>query len=148
MRIFFVFPREIRLSTSRPAYVIPRVHLPSAGTVGHDISFPDVFSLPALDERYNETSDSNSTTIYDPSYRTHDVQDEANFGIFDDLERSGPMGRRRRLQMEMSSFSDADDNNDTELVTEMVDDMTKNDDLSDDFIEAMNFNLVIPRANV
>ena len=136
------------LSTSRPAYIIPRVHFPSAGTAGQETSFADVFSLPAFDEWHNEATDSNSTTIYNPSYRTNDVVEEANFGIFDDLERYGPMDRRRVMQMEMNSSFEGNEDNQSDLVADMLEDMTKNDHSTDDFVEALNFNLVIPRTNL
>lgn len=48
----------------------------------------------------------------------------------------------------MAVFPDLNEQNETELVTDMVEEMTKDDDLPDDFLEALNFNLVIPRANI
>lgn len=119
--------------------------------MGQTISLRNGFSLPTSDEWYNEGSDSNpsnSTTIYNPTYRTTDLLDETNFGFFDDLERYGPIGRQPIPPTEMNVFSNSNDEGEIEFVTDMVEEMTKDDDLPDDFIEALNFNLVIPRANI
>ncbi|CAF1399835.1 unnamed protein product, partial [Adineta steineri] len=95
----------------------------------------------------------------------------ADFGIFDELENRIPIPRNNnipRVQMSnmmgtlnslpgherfddpsgaASIFSDIRDPDDVELVTDMVDDMTKDDDIEDEFVEALNPNLSIPRLN-
>jgi hypothetical protein len=45
-----------------------------------------------------------------------------------------------------STFSDSNELDENELVTDMLDDMTKDDNLEEDFVEAVNPNLIIPRA--
>ena len=46
-----------------------------------------------------------------------------------------------------STFSDLNDLGETEFVTDMLDDMTKDDDIDDEFVEALNPNLVMPRIS-
>jgi hypothetical protein len=142
------------------------------GTVGHDNSIRDAFSITTYNDRHNDRSESypsSSSTTYNPTYRTNGTIEEPVFGIFDDLERHRPpIGSRslppgqmvgmagtfnsfpqRRMDDPaggLGSFSDSNELDEIELVTEMLDDMTKDDDMQDDFVEARNPNVIIPRA--
>ena len=42
-------------------------------------------------------------------------------------------------------FSDSHDLDDVELVTDMLEDMTRDDETQDDFVEALNPNFILPR---
>jgi len=138
------------------------------GAIGQR-SFWDGFSITTNDDRYvDETGSysSSSTTTYNPTYRTNGTGDEPVFNIFDDLDGRQPLERGsipRRQMVGMAgtlnsfprdimddpygatnTFSDSNEVDEIELVTNMVDDMTKDDDMEDDFIEALNPNLVLP----
>ncbi len=152
--------------------MIPRAHLPTMGTVGRINSGRDGFSITTNDDRHNDASDSypsgDSATIYNPTYRTSGAVEEPVFAIFDDLERHRPLGRASIPRAQMlgmagtlssfphnqmddsfggtNTFSDSNELDEIELVTDMLDDMTKDDYMPDDFIEALNPNLIIPRA--
>jgi hypothetical protein len=138
------------------------------GTVGQENSPRDAFSITTYNDRYPDPSESypsSSSTTYNPTYRTNGTIEEPVFGIFDDLERHRPpIGRRflpsgqmigmtgtlnslpNRQTNDPTSFSEANELDEVQLVTEMLDDMTKDDDMEDDFIEAVNPNVIIPRA--
>jgi hypothetical protein len=163
-----LFYRVTNQSTGRGTYFIPRAHVPTMGTGGRDIFSWDGFSLTTSDERYNDGSyspPSSSTTTYNPAYHTNRVSEEPVFTIFDDLDKRTPLskGSIPRTQIAgmngtlnsfppdpmdnlTSTFLDSNDLNETELITDMLDDMTKYDNMPDDFIEALNPNLVIPRT--
>jgi hypothetical protein len=47
-----------------------------------------------------------------------------------------------------STFSDSNELDEIEFVTDMLEDMTKDDDMPDDFVEALNPNLIIPRTTI
>ena len=158
----------------RQDFHIPRAHMPTLATRGLRLDDWDGFSLDQTDEGQNrdslDTTDSSSTTTYNATYRTNATHPEADFGIFDALERQIPMakGHIPRPQMDdmlgtlnslpspdpleetlagnVNRFSDSRDLNEIELVTDMLDDMTRDDILDDDFIEALNPNLAIPRT--
>ncbi|CAF3955011.1 unnamed protein product, partial [Adineta steineri] len=169
-------PSETKSSVQRPQFIIPRAHIPTIATSGARAMNPwDGFSLDnTYDEQYVDASDSfpsSSTTTYNTTYRTNGKRIEADFGIFDELENRIPIPRNNnipRVQMSnmmgtlnslpgherfddpsgaASIFSDIRDPDDVELVTDMVDDMTKDDDIEDEFVEALNPNLSIPRLN-
>jgi hypothetical protein len=129
----------------------------------------DGFSLNTNDDRYNDASNTyptRSSTTYNPTYLANEPAEEPVFDIFDDLEKHRPLARGAMPQGHMAgmtgTFSSfprdqmddpsgatstfSGDLDETELVTDMLDDMTKNDYLQNDFVEAHNPNLKIPRA--
>jgi hypothetical protein len=135
----------------------------------------DGFSLDnTYDEQFVDASDSfpsSSSTSYNTTYQASGKRLEADFGIFDELENRTPMSKSHipRPQMkdmlgtlnsfpaldqfdepsgETSIFSDSRDLDEIELVTDMLDDMTKDDDIEDEFVEALNPNLAIPRLSL
>jgi hypothetical protein len=140
------------------------------GTVGRDKSFQNVINLNTYDEQNNETSDSyrsSSATIYNPTYHPNDTIEEPVFDIFYDLERSRKIGRHSIPQTQMANMADTfssfphnqidnrskgihsfSDSDEIEFVTDMLDDMTKDDDMQDEFIEALNPNIIIPRTKL
>ncbi|CAF4537768.1 unnamed protein product, partial [Rotaria socialis] len=152
---------------NRPYFTIPRVHLPTLGS-------GPIFTLDNTnDESYTDGADSiqsNSNTTYNATYRTNGGDPpEPNFSIFDALENGinsskGHIPRPHMIGMldtlnsfppqeqfgglseAQSTFSDSQDIDDIELVTDMLDDMTKDDDMEDEFVEALNPNLALPRS--
>ncbi|CAF4415936.1 unnamed protein product, partial [Rotaria sp. Silwood2] len=174
MCVFFIIKQRqtpvpsAKLPQTRPKFTIPRAHIPTNVT-----SNPEIFSLDNTnDESYVDTSDSlpsSSNTTYNTTYRPNGTRPEADFGIFDELENRIPLskGQIPRPQMRdmigtlnslpgherfdgpsgaASTFSDSRDLDDIEFVTDMVDDMTKDDDMEDEFVEALNPNLAMPRS--
>ena len=162
----------MKTSISRQQFTIPRAHIPTMGTGTRGLTTWDGFSLDnTYDEQFVDASDSfpsSSNTSYNTTYRTNAGRPEADFGIFDELENRIPIpkGHIPRPQMidmlgtlnsipaqdqfddpsgGTSIFSDSRDLDEIELVTDMVADMTKDDDMDDEFVEAMNPNLAIPR---
>jgi len=158
---------------SRQQFTIPRAHIPTMGTVSRGLNSWDGFSLDnTYDEQYVDASDSfpsSSTTTYNTTYRTNEHRPEADFGIFDELENRIPISRGHIPRPQMvdmlgtlnslpsheqfddpsggnSTFSDFHDLDEIELVTDMLDDMTRHDDMGDEFVEALNPNLAIPRV--
>ncbi|CAF0960619.1 unnamed protein product [Rotaria magnacalcarata] len=153
--------------TNRPYFTIPRAHIPTLGKA-------PIFTLDnSNDESYTDAPDSipsSSNTTYNVTYRTNGGDlPEANFSIFDALENGinsskGHIPRPHMIGMldtlnslpphehfgglseAQSTFSDSQDINDIELVTDMLDDMTKDDDMEDEFVEALNPNLALPRS--
>ncbi|CAF1679773.1 unnamed protein product [Rotaria magnacalcarata] len=153
--------------TNRPYFTIPRAHIPTSGKA-------PIFTLDnSNDESYTDAPDSipsSSNTTYNVTYRTNGGDlPEANFSIFDALENGinsskGHIPRPHMIGMldtlnslpphehfgglseAQSTFSDSQDINDIELVTDMLDDMTKDDDMEDEFVEALNPNLALPRS--
>ncbi|CAF1938120.1 unnamed protein product [Rotaria magnacalcarata] len=153
--------------TNRPYFTIPRAHIPTLGNA-------PIFTLDnSNDESYTDAPDSipsSSNTTYNVTYRTNGGDlPEANFSIFDALENGinsskGHIPRPHMIGMldtlnslpphehfgglseAQSTFSDSQDINDIELVTDMLDDMTKDDDMEDEFVEALNPNLALPRS--
>ncbi|CAF3680624.1 unnamed protein product [Adineta steineri] len=163
--------RKTRPSIGHGSYYIPRAHVPTMGTGGQDIFSWDGFSLSTNDERYNDTSNSyqsSSTTTYNPTYRIGEMSDEADFTLFDNLENlaslaksSIPRGqmigmtgtlnsfpREQIMDNLTGTFTDSNELDETILVTDMLEDMTKDDYRSDDFLEACNPYLIIPRATI
>ncbi|UJR15672.1 hypothetical protein I4U23_002606 [Adineta vaga] len=163
---------EMKTPVQRPQFVLPRVHIPTMGTGSRALNAWDGFSLDnTYDEQYVDASDSfpsSSSTTYNTTYHTNGQHPEADFGIFDELENRIPMskGHIPRPQMvnilgtlnslpsqerfdepsgDENTISDFRDIDDIELVTDMLDDMTKDDDVDDEFVEALNPNLSIPR---
>lgn len=159
-------------SYTRQQFTIPRAHVPTMGTGSRGLNTWDDFSLDNThDEQYVDASDSfpsSSSTSYNTTYRSNVHRPEADFGIFDELENRIPIPRGHipRPQMvdmlgtlnslpslerfddptgDTSSFSDSRDVDDIELVTDMLDDMTRHDNIEDEFVEALNPNLAIPR---
>lgn len=157
---------------NRQQFTIPRAHVPTMGTGVQGLRSWDGFSLDnTYDEQFVDASDSfpsSSNTSYNTTYRTQGARPEADFGIFDELENrismpKGHIPRPRMTEMlgtlnsfpsqdqfdepsgDTSIFSDSRDLDEIELVTDMVADMTKDDDVDDEFVEAMNPNLAIPR---
>ena len=169
------FPKA-RPPMNRQQFTIPRAHLPTMGTVSRELnSWDGGFSLDnTYDEQFVDASDSfpsSSNTSYNTTYRASGKRPEADFGIFDELENRTPMskGHIPRPQMkdmlgtlnsfpafdqsddplgETSSYSDTRELDDIELVTDMLEDMTKDDDIEDEFVEALNPNLAIPRSTL
>lgn len=160
---------------TRQQFTIPRAHMPSMGTGARAFGSWDGFSLDnTYDEQYLDASDtlpSSTSTTYNTTYRTNGPRTEADFGIFDDLENRIPMSKGQIPRPQMadmlgtlnsiptndqfdnisgvsSMFTDSRDLNEIELVTDMLDDMTKDDDLNDEFVEALNPNITIPRLNI
>ena len=163
---------ETNPTIKRPQFTIPRAHMPTMGTGSRTLNAWDGFSLDnTYDEQFVDASDSfpsSSTTTYNTTYRTDGTRAEADFGIFDELENRIPISRGHIPRPQManllgtlnslpthelfdepsrtaSPFSDARDVDEIELVTDMLDDMMKDDDMEDEFVEALNPNLSIPR---
>ena len=157
---------------NRQQFTIPRAHIPTSGTGSRALNSWDGFSLDnTYDEQYVDASDtfpSSSNTSYNTTYRTHGNRPEADFGIFDELENRIPISRGHIPRPQMadmlgtlnsfpaqdqfddpsggaSTFSDSRNIDEIELVTDMLDEMTKDDNVDDEFVEAMNPNLAIPR---
>jgi hypothetical protein len=165
-------PTASQPTANRQQFTIPRVHIPTLGTGNLSLNG---FSLDnTYDEQYVDASDSfpsSSNTTYNTTYRTNGNRPEANFGIFDELENRIPLSRGHipRPQMvnilgtlnslpghdhfddpsgEASTFSDSRDLDEVEMVTDMLDDMTRDDEIADEFVEALNPNLAIPRLTL
>ena len=158
--------------TDQSTFKLPRAHVPTAATVGQGFNDWDGFSLDqTYDDQNNGDADSvssTSNTTYNATYRTNASGVQADFGIFEELERQIPMAKGPIPRPQMTdmlgtlnslsqdpfeepsagenSFSQSRDLNEIELVTDMLDDMTKDDDVEDDFVEALNPNLAIPRS--
>ncbi|CAF4267226.1 unnamed protein product [Rotaria socialis] len=160
-------PKVPATTKNRPYFTIPRVHLPTLGS-------GPIFTLDNTnDGSYTDGADSipsNSNTTYNATYRTNGGDPpEPNFSIFDALENGinsskGHIPRPHMIGMldtlnsfppqeqfgglseAQSTFSDSQDIDDIELVTDMLDDMTKDDDMEDEFVEALNPNLALPRS--
>lgn len=138
------------------------------GTVGRDLFSWDGFSLHTSEGRNNEAADSypsSSNSTYNPTYRLDDTTTAADYSIFDHLEKRAPLPRgfvprtqmvgmngtlssfpRDQLEYPAGTFLDSNDLDETELVTDMLEDMTKDDDQPDVFLEASNPHLTIPTA--
>jgi len=174
---FCITKRRPSSSTNKPTvtrqqFTIPRAHIPTMGTVSRGLNAWDGFSLDnTYDEQYVDASDSlpsSSTTTYNTTYRTNGHRPEADFGIFDELENRIPISRGQIPRPQMvdmlgtlnslptleqfddpsgSTFSDTRELDEIELVTDMLDDMTRHDEAEDEFVEALNPNLAIPRLN-
>lgn len=148
--------------------IIPRVHPPGMAMTGHDLVAWDGFSLG---DTYNadytdnpESQISSSSSAGNTTYRTTGTHVQPDFRLFDDLERrtrlpGGNIPRRQSANMlgtlnslpvdpsgANNTFSDVRDLDEIELVTDMLDDMTKGDDFDDDFTEAFNPYFSVPRA--
>ncbi|CAF0850637.1 unnamed protein product [Rotaria sp. Silwood1] len=161
----------IKSLPNRQQFTIPRAHFPTVGTISPNLL--DDFSLDNTnDESYVDASDSlpsSSNTTYNTTYRANGNRPEADFGIFDELENRIPLSKGQIPRPQMldmmgtlnslpaqerfdgpsgaaSTFSDSRDLDDIEFVTDMVDDMTKDDDMEDEFVEALNPNLAMPRS--
>lgn len=142
------------------------------GTLGQKSGW-DGFSITTNDDRYfDETGSypSSSTTTYNPTYGTNRTVQEPIFNIFDDLERhralprpSIPRGQMASMAGTLNSFphdimddpsgatstfSDSNQFDEIEFVTDMVEDMTRDDHMEDDFVEALNPNMFLPRAGL
>jgi hypothetical protein len=152
--------RPTKQETTRVPFIIPRAHMPTLGTGG------DIFSL---DNRrggpYSEASDSNisSPTL---TNRPDDIHLAPNFDIFDDLERRRPPSQNIILRPQMDNMLNTlnslpravdddpagtyseglNDLDEVVFVTDMLEDMTKDDEVPDEFVEALNPNLAIPRS--
>jgi hypothetical protein len=145
--------------------------MPTMVTGSRGLNSWEGFSLDnTYDEQFVDASDSfpsSANTTYNTTYRTNG-RPEADFGIFDELENRTPLSKSHIPRPQMadmlgtlnslpapdlfdepsgtaSTFSDSRDLDEIELVTDMVDDMTKDDDIEDEFVEALNPNLAIPR---
>jgi hypothetical protein len=174
MCVFFIvtkwrrYSKDTKPRMSRQQFSIPRAHIPTLGTGPRGLHPFDDFSLDdSSDEQFVDASDSfpsNSSTTYNTTYRPNGKRPEANFGIFDELESRIPFSKGNIPRPQMlnmlgtlnslssdepsgttSSFSDLRNIDETESVTDMVHDMTKEDDIEDEFVEALNPNLKIPR---
>lgn len=165
-----------KTQVNRQQFTIPRAHVPTMGTGSRGLNSWDGFSLDnTYDEQYVDASDSlpsSSNTSYNTTYRSNGHGGpEADFGIFDELENRIPMSRGHIPRPQMvdmlgtlnslpnleqfedpsggtSIFNDSRDLDDIELVTDMLDDMTRHDEMEDEFVEALNPNLAIPRLNI
>lgn len=168
---FIEYRAAQELAKGRP-FVLPRIHPPTLGTVGRIISDGDEFSSIGdpeynIDETNTQVSREPSlSTTYNATYRTDTTQRPPTdfLPFFEDLERrtginSGNMPAKLTadilgtlnslpadLAQQPNTFGDSRDLDEIELVTDMLDDMTKDDEIDDDFIEALNPNLAIPRA--
>ena len=133
------------------------------GTHGQDIMNWDGFTFDTNNARHNETWDtypSSSSTTYNPTYRIDEGPETADFTLFDNLEARTTIPSRQmmgmtgtlnsfprdRIETPIGAFLDSNDLDETELITDMLEDMTKDDDLADEFIEAYNPYLSIPRT--
>ena len=161
-------------ASSHQKFVLPRAHLPTLGTVNRNFTDLDTFSLgQTYDDQFVDASDSISSsanTTYNATYRTNGTSPEADFGIFDELESRIPISRGHIPRPQMidmlgtlnslpsqirfdepsgaappNPFSDSHDLDDVELVTDMLEDMTRDDETQDDFVEALNPNFILPR---
>jgi hypothetical protein len=174
MVIYFLVTKCRRLSVeknprmARQQFSIPRAHIPTMGAGSRGLKPFDDFSLDdTIDDQFVDASDSftpSSTMTYTSAYNPNARRPKADFGIFDDLERRMPLpkGHIPRAQMSnmletlnslppdepdgtISSFTDSQDIDEIELVTDILDDMTRKDNDEDEFVEALNPNLAIPR---
>jgi hypothetical protein len=142
------------------------------GTIGRDSTMWDGFSLHTNNEQNIngfDTFQSSAATTYNPTYRTTAPTQEPIFDIFDHLERNKPLSkgsippvqmvgmsgtlssfpqdRMDDLSRAASTFSDLNDLGENEFVTDMLDNMTRDDDMDDEFIEALNPNLAMPKSS-
>ncbi|CAF1646305.1 unnamed protein product, partial [Adineta ricciae] len=158
-----ISPKTTRQSIGNITYYIPRAHVPTMGTHGQDIMNWDGFTLDTNNARHNETCDtypSSSSTTYNPTYRIDEGPENADFTLFDNLEARATIPPRQmmgmtgtlnsfprdRIETPVGAFLDSNDLDETEFITDMLEDMTKDDDLPDEFIEAYNPYLSIPRT--
>ncbi|CAF4384945.1 unnamed protein product, partial [Rotaria sp. Silwood2] len=152
--------KETKQSTDNRQFTIPRAHPPTMGTTSKDSIGFTVLKRITNDGQSNDASDthsSNSTTTYNPIYRTNeDIQHTSlpsgpipqtqMLGIADTLN-SFPRDLINNPSGTASLFSDSHDIDEIEFVTDMLDDMIKDDDnMEDDFVEAINPNIIIPRS--
>ena len=164
---------DFRKGTGRNRLRIPRAHPPAAVTVNRDFSGLDDFSLDNTDdEQFADATDSpksSESITYNTTYRTTGNPTEANFGIFDELEKRTPLPKGyipRPVMRDMigtfnsfpaeeqpddpsgttSAFADSPEVEDIQLVTDMLDDMTKDDNMDDEFFEATNPNFEMPES--
>ncbi|CAF3555974.1 unnamed protein product, partial [Rotaria sp. Silwood2] len=105
----------------------------------------------------SDTHSSNSTTTYNPIYRTNeDIQHTSlpsgpipqtqMLGMADTLN-SFPRDLINNRSEAASLFSDSNDIDEIEFTADILDDMIKDDNnMEDDFIEAINPNIIIPRS--
>ncbi|CAF3044095.1 unnamed protein product [Rotaria sp. Silwood2] len=144
--------KETKQSTNTRQFTIPRAYLPTMGTTSQGaIGFTD------LSHNANHTYPSNSTTIYNPIYRTNEDSQHTSLssssipqtqmlGIADTLN-SFPRDLIHNPSGTTSLVSDSNDIDEIEFTTDMLHDMIKDDDnMEDDFIEAINPNVIIPRS--
>ncbi|CAF4534025.1 unnamed protein product, partial [Rotaria sp. Silwood2] len=151
---------ETKQSTDNRQFTIPRAHPPTMGTTSKDsIGFTDLNRI-TNDGQSNDASDthsSNSTTTYNPIYRTNeDIQHTSlpsgpipqtqMLGMADTLN-SFPRDLINNRSEAASLFSDSNDIDEIEFTADILDDMIKDDNnMEDDFIEAINPNIIIPRS--
>lgn len=165
---FFLF-RYLREPTFRDSYYIPRVHMPTLGTMARTNQYTDGFSITTNDNQYNDESGSypsSSSTTHNPTYRSNTALQQPIFDIFNGLDQQRALGRHPIPPKQMhgmsgtlnsfppnpfddtigrsSSYQSPRELDEIEFVTDMVDDMTRDDDIEDGFIEALNPNVIIP----
>ena len=162
--------RLMREPVFRDSYYIPRAHMPTMGTMAQNNRYSDGFSITTNDNQNNDESGgsypSRSSTTHNPAYHSYTSHQQPIFDIFTDLERQRAVGRRsipskqmRDMSSTLNSFppNPFDDTigrtnsyhrprdvNEIEFVTDMLDDMTRDDDIEDGFIEALNPNVIVP----
>lgn len=152
-------------------YTLPRIHIPPPVTRGLSDD-DDIFTIGEPEYQGDEPNTHNSrepslSTSYNATYRTDTIprapddflpffesleqQTRLNGGRIPAQRSADMLGTLNSLPPDLApapdAFSDARDLDEIEFVTEMLDDMTKDDLLDDDFIEAMNPNVAIPRAS-
>ncbi|CAF4029746.1 unnamed protein product, partial [Rotaria sordida] len=147
--------KKTKQLTESKQLTIPRTHLPTIGTMSQGTIGSTDSSRAENEKQTKDASDthsSTSTTTYNPIYRT--IEDPQHTSL-----PSGPIPQTQVVGMAdtLNSFlrdlrNDSFETNDfgeIEFVTDMLDDMIKDDDnIEEDFIEAINPNVVIPRSNV
>ncbi|CAF2882084.1 unnamed protein product [Rotaria sp. Silwood2] len=152
--------KETKQSTDNRQFTIPRAHPPTMGTTSKDsIGLTDLNRI-TNDGQSNDASDthsSNSTTTYNPIYRTNKdfqhtslpsgpIPQTQMVGMADTLN-SFPRDLINNRSEAASLFSDSNDIDEIEFTADILDDMIKDDNnVEDDFIEAINPNIIIPRS--
>ncbi|CAF0765818.1 unnamed protein product, partial [Didymodactylos carnosus] len=169
MCAYFIYQKRRRPTTktvvSRSIWTIPRVKLPTLGSM---VPFDDIGFT------YNEgNSDDGSThdlqieesisSTYRATYDSEQTLKSIDSQFFKDLENITSL-RTSRPRPQISStidtlnsipvnsdmstnvLEDFDELSESEFITDLMDDMIKND-INDDFTEALNPHLAIPRVN-
>ncbi|CAF1151504.1 unnamed protein product [Rotaria sp. Silwood1] len=151
--------KETKQSTGSKKLTIPRVRPPTMGTTSKNTVGLTDSSRAKNDEQTNDTSDTNSsdsTTTHNPIYHRNEnsqhtslargsIPQKQMHGMANTLN-SIPRDPKDDSSGTANLFPDSHDINEIEFTTDLLDDMIKDDDnIEDDFIEAINPNIVIPK---
>ncbi|CAF0844770.1 unnamed protein product [Didymodactylos carnosus] len=161
--MFFIFRQK---TSYRPIWRIPRAKLP---TVGSMIPLDKEGFTNIERDSDNESSNLSAQQPTSSTYRTMDDSKQTMGTIdsefFKNLENISLMNNsipRSQISFTIDTlnnlpvknnitsdtFSDFDDFGEIEFIANMLDDMTKNDNQNDEFVEALNPIFAIPRANL